>query len=277
MDKNLKMENLFDIKGRVAVITGGYGILGSSMARSLAGQGAHVAILGRSAEKGQALAAELSALGTEACFVQADVLNREQLEAAKEQVMAKWGRVDILVNAAGGNQPGATIGPDKTIFDLDPEAYRKVVDLNLNGTVLPTLVFAAEMVKRKKGSVINISSMSAQAVITRVVGYSSAKAAIDNFTRWMAVEMAKKFGEGIRVNAIAPGFFITEQNRTLLTNPDGSYTDRAKDVVRATPFGRMGVPDELNGSILFYASDASKFVTGTVLPIDGGFSIFSGV
>lgn len=277
MDKGFNMENLFDIQGRVAVITGGYGILGSSMAKALAGQGVHVAILGRRAEKGEALVAELTAIGTEACFVQADVLDREQLEKAKDQVMAKWGRVDILINAAGGNQPGATIGPDKTIFDLEPEAFKNVVDLNLNGTVLPTLVFAAEMVKQKKGSVINISSMSAQAVITRVVGYSSAKAAIDNFTRWMAVEMAKKFGEGIRVNAIAPGFFITEQNRTLLTNPDGSLTDRAKDVVRATPFGRMGEPEELNGAIVFYASDASKFLTGTVLPIDGGFSVFSGV
>lgn len=271
------MENLFDIKGRVAVITGGYGILGSSMAKSLAGQGVHVAVLGRRADKGEALAAELTAIGTEACFVRADVLNREQLEKAKDQIVGKWGRVDVLINAAGGNQPGATIGPDKTIFDLDPEAFKNVVDLNLNGTVLPTLVFASEMVKQKKGSVINISSMSAQAVITRVVGYSSAKAAIDNFTRWMSVEMAKKFGEGIRVNAIAPGFFLTEQNRTLLTNPDGSLTDRAKDVVRATPFGRMGEPEELNGAIVFYASDASKFVTGTVLPIDGGFSVFSGV
>lgn len=276
-DNDFNMENLFDIKGRVAVITGGYGILGSSMAKALAGQGVHVAILGRRAEKGEALAAELTATGTEACFVQADVLDLGQLEKARDRVLAKWGRVDILINAAGGNQPGATIGPDKTIFDLDPEAFRGVVDLNLNGTVLPTLVFAAEMVKQKKGSVINISSMSAQAVITRVVGYSAAKAAIDNFTRWMSVEMAKKFGEGIRVNAIAPGFFLTEQNRTLLTNPDGSLTDRAKDVVRATPFGRMGEPEELNGAIVFYASDASKFVTGTVLPIDGGFSVFSGV
>lgn len=269
--------NLFDIKGKVAVITGGYGVLGSSMARSLAAQGVHVAILGRNAEKGQQLVEELSAAGTEACFLQADVLDREKLEQAKKQLLDKWGRIDILINSAGGNMPGATIGPDKTIFDLDPEAFKKVMDLNLTGTVLPTLIFAAEMVKQKKGSIINVSSMTAQAVVTRVVGYSAAKAAIDNFTKWMAVELSKKFGEGIRVNAIAPGFFITEQNRTLLTNPDGSYTDRAKDVVRATPFGRMGDPEELNGAITFYASDASKFVTGTVLPIDGGFSIFSGV
>ena len=269
--------SLFDIKDRVAVITGGYGILGSSMAKCLAREGAHVVIVGRNEEKGQALVKELSASGKEALFCQADVLNREELERAKEAILAKYGHIDVLINAAGGNMPGATIAPGQTIFDLNLEHFGKVTDLNLNGTVLPTLVFADQMVKQKKGSVINISSMSAQGVITRVVGYSAAKAAIDNFTRWMAVEMAKKFGEGIRVNAIAPGFFLTEQNRTLLTNPDGSWTDRAKDVIRATPFGRMGEPEELNGAIVYLASDASKFVTGTVLPIDGGFSIFSGV
>lgn len=269
--------NLFDIKDRVAVITGGYGILGSSMARCLAAEGVHVVILGRNEEKGQKLVKELTTIGAEAYFCQADVLDKEMLEKAKEAVLAKWGRIDILINAAGGNMPGATITPGQTIFDLNLDHFKRVTDLNLNGTVLPTLIFADQMVKQKKGSVINISSMAAQGVITRVVGYSAAKAAIDNFTRWMAVEMAKKFGEGIRVNAIAPGFFITEQNRTLLTNPDGSLTDRAKDVVRATPFGRMGEPEELNGAIVYLASDASKFVTGTVLPIDGGFSIFSGV
>ena len=269
--------NLFDIKGRVALITGGYGILGSSMARCLAAEGAHVVIIGRNEEKGQHLVDELSATGTEALFFQADVLDREMLEKAKTQILNKWGHIDILINAAGGNMPGATIAPGQTVFDLNMEHFVQVTGLNLNGTVLPTLVFADQMVKQGKGSVINISSMTAQSVITRVVGYSAAKAAIDNFTRWMAVEMAKKFGEGIRVNAIAPGFFLTEQNRTLLTNPDGSWTDRAKDVIRATPFGRMGEPEELNGAIVYLASDASKFVTGTVLPIDGGFSIFSGV
>lgn len=269
--------NLFDIKDRVVIITGGYGVLGSSMARCLAKAGAHVVVLGRNEEKGQALVRELSASGSEALFCQADVLDREKLEKAKVEIVAKFGRIDVLINAAGGNMPGATIAPGQTIFDLNMEHFEKVAQLNLNGTVLPTLVFADQMVKQKKGSVINVSSMTAQSVVTRVVGYSAAKAAIDNFTRWMAVEMAKKFGEGVRVNAIAPGFFLTEQNRTLLTNPDGSLTDRAKDVVRATPFGRMGEPEELNGAIIYLASDASKFVTGTVLPIDGGFSIFSGV
>lgn len=268
---------MFNVKDRVVVITGGYGVLGASMARCLSELGTHVVIVGRKAEKGEALVTELSTLGAEALFCKADVLDREALIAAKEAIIGKWGRIDVLINAAGGNMPGATIMPDKNIFDLDIDAYRTVLDLNLVGTVIPTLVFGEVMAKNGKGSIINISSMSSQQMITRVCGYSSAKAAIDNFTKWCAMEMAKKFGEGLRVNAIAPGFFITEQNRTLMTNPDGSHSDRAKDVIRNTPFGRLGEADELHGAVVFYASDASKFVTGTVLPIDGGFSIFSGV
>ena len=268
---------MFEIKNRVAVITGGYGVLGASMAGCLSGLGAHVAIIGRKEEKGQALAAELSDKGAEAIFCKADVLDEQALIAARETIVAKWGRIDILINAAGGNMPGATIMPDKTFLDIDFKAFGDVVNLNLMGTVMPTVIFGKQMTKQGNGSIINISSMTAQSVVTRVVGYSASKAAIDNFTKWMAVEMAKKFGEGIRVNAIAPGFFITEQNRTLMTNPDGTLSDRAKDVVRATPFGRLGNPEELHGAIVFYASDASKFITGTILPIDGGFNIFSGV
>lgn len=268
---------MFDLKGKVAVITGGYGVLGSSMARCLAGQGVRVAILGRKKEKGEPLAEELKSQGTDACFVQADVLHKKEVEQACREVVERWGKVDILINAAGGNMAGATIAPGQTLFDMDVEAYQQVLELNLKGTVIPTLVFGKQMAGQKKGSIINVSSMTAQAVVTRVVGYSSAKAGIDNFTKWSAVELAKKFGEGIRVNAIAPGFFITEQNRTLMTNPDGSYSDRAKDVIRATPFGRLGDPEELNGAVVFLASDESRFVTGNVLPVDGGFSIFSGV
>lgn len=247
------------------------------MARCLAAHGVHVVIVGRKAEKGEPLAEELTALGAEALFCKADVLDREALVAAREAIVEKWGHLDILINAAGGNMPGATIMPDKSFLDIDFSAFGDVVNLNLIGTVIPTVVFGEQMAKQKHGSIINISSMTAQSVVTRVVGYSASKAAIDNFTRWMAVEMAKKVGEGVRVNAIAPGFFITEQNRTLMTNPDGSLSDRAKDVVRATPFGRLGKADELHGAVIFYAGDASKFVTGTILPIDGGFSIFSGV
>ena len=259
---------MFDLKDKVVVITGGYGVLGASMARCLAEQGAHIVVVGRKADKGEALATELSALGAEALFCKADVL---------EAIVAKWGRIDVLVNAAGGNMPGATIMPDKSFLDIDFSAFGDVVNLNLMGTVIPTVIFGEQMAKQKSGSIINISSMTAQRVVTRVVGYSASKSAIDNFTRWMAVEMAKKVGEGVRVNAIAPGFFLTEQNRTLMTNPDGSLSDRAKDVVRVTPFGRLGRAEELHGAVIFFASDASKFVTGTVLPVDGGFSIFSGV
>ena len=268
---------MFCVKDKVVVITGGYGVLGASMARCLAKQGAHIVIVGRKAERGEPLAAELSALGAEALFCKADVLDREALVAAREAVVAKWGKIDVLINAAGGNMPGATIMPDQSFLDIDFSAFGGVMNLNLMGTVIPTVIFGEQMAAQKQGSIINISSMTAQTVITRVVGYSASKAAIDNFTRWMAVEMAKKVGEGVRVNAIAPGFFITEQNRTLMTNEDGSLSDRAKDVVRATPFGRLGNPEELHGAVLFYASDASHFITGTVLPVDGGFSIFSGV
>lgn len=275
----MKRENLYDLAGRVAVVTGGYGVLGGSMALFLSEQGAKVAILGRNAEKGNAKAVEIAeATGGETMFLQADVLDKEALQASCDRLCAEWGGVDILLNAAGGNQAGATIASNQTIFDLNTEAMRGVVDLNFMGTVLPTLVFGKAMADAKrKGSIVNISSMAAQGVITRVVGYSASKAAIDNFTRWMAVEMVKKFGEGVRVNAIAPGFFLTEQNRTLLTNPDGSLTDRSRDIIAATPFGRFGEPDELNGTLGWLASDASAFVTGVVVPVDGGFSIFTGV
>ena len=275
----MKQANLYDLSGRVAVVTGGYGVLGGSMALFLSEQGAKVAILGRNAEKGEAKAREIAAAtGGQTLFLQADVLDKPALERACETLMNQWGAADILLNAAGGNQAGATIAPDQTIFDLNTDAMRGVVDLNFMGTVLPTLVFGKAMADAgRKGSIINISSMAAQGVITRVVGYSASKAAIDNFTRWMAVEMAKKFGEGVRVNAIAPGFFLTEQNRTLLTNPDGSLTDRSRDIIAATPYGRFGEPEELNGTLGWLASDASAFVTGVVVPVDGGFSIFIGV
>lgn len=275
----MEKENLYDLSGRVAVVTGGYGVLGGSMALFLSRQGAKVAILGRNAEKGEAKAREIAAaVGGETMFLQADVLDKPALERACAKLTAEWGAANILLNAAGGNQAGATIAPDQTIFDLDTDAMRGVVDLNFMGTVLPTLVFGKAMADTgRKGSIVNISSMAAQGVITRVVGYSASKAAIDNFTRWMAVEMAKKFGEGVRVNAIAPGFFLTEQNRTLLTNPDGSLTDRSRDIIAATPYGRFGEPEELNGTLGWLASDASAFVTGVVVPVDGGFSIFTGV
>jgi NAD(P)-dependent dehydrogenase (short-subunit alcohol dehydrogenase family) len=209
--------------------------------------------------------------------ISANVLDENQLRAAKEKILQQYKTIDILVNGAGGNVPGATIPPDKTFLDLKMDDFRKVVELNLDGTVLPSQIFGEAMVARKRGVIINISSMSAMVPLTRIVGYSAAKSAVSNFTQWLAVEMAKKFGEGIRVNAIAPGFFITEQNRALLTQPDGSLTARGQSIINSTPFARFGEADELSGALIWLSSDASKFVSGIVVPVDGAFSAFSGV
>lgn len=268
---------MFDLKGKVAVITGGGGVLGGSMARSLGTAGVKVAVIGRSKGPLQTVVTDIQQAGGEAMMLSADVLNREALKQARSQILDAWQRIDILVNAAGGNMPGATIGPGQTIFDLQMEDFDKVTQLNLNGSVIPSLVFGKVMAEQRAGAIINISSMAADRTITRVAGYSASKAAIENFTRWMAVEMAIKFGEGIRVNAIAPGFFIGNQNRALLTNPDRTYTERGKTIIDHTPMKRFGKPDELNGALHYLCSDAAGFVTGIVIPVDGGFSAFSGV
>lgn len=271
------MTNLFDIKDNVTVITGGTGILGREIAKYLAVNGAHVIILGRKEDVGKAIVNDILAehpAGTIE-FMKTDVMNADTVQTNCDAIVAKYGRVDTLLNAAGGNMPGATIPPDKTIFDLDPVQFEKVLNLNLTGTVIPTQIFLKPMVKQGRGSIINFSSMAAFRPLTRVCGYAAAKAGISNFTAYMATECARKFGEGIRVNAIAPGFFLTEQNRTLLTNPDGSYTQRGQDVIRQTPFGRMGRPEELCGTIHYLMSDASKFVTGTVAVVDGGFNVLA--
>ncbi len=268
---------LFSVENKIVVITGGTGVLGSVMAKGMAAAGAHVVIVGRRIEAGQKVVSEIEQAGGKARFFQADVLNKDELQQAKNKIVTAAGTIDILINGAGGNMPGATIAPEKTFFDLDTKAFQQVVDLNLLGTVLPSQIFGEVMATNKKGVIINISSMSAFKPITRVVGYSAAKAAIDNFTQWLAVELAKKVGQGIRVNAIAPGFFITEQNRALLTNPDGTLTARGNAVINQTPFGRFGEPDELVGTLLWLCSDASKFVTGVVVPVDGGFNAFCGV
>jgi NAD(P)-dependent dehydrogenase (short-subunit alcohol dehydrogenase family) len=271
------IKQLFSVENKIVVITGGTGVLGSVMAKGMAAAGAHVIIVGRRIEAGQKVVSEIESAGGKAHFFQADVLNKDELQQAKNKIITAVGTIDILINGAGGNMPGATIPPDKTFFDLDHKAFQQVVDLNLLGTVLPSQVFGEVMAAHKKGIIINISSMSAFKPITRVVGYSAAKAAIDNFTQWLAVEMAKKVGQGIRVNAIAPGFFITEQNRALLTNPDGSLTARGNAVIHQTPFGRFGEAEELVGTLIWLCSDASKFVTGVVVPVDGGFNSFFGV
>ncbi len=269
------MNKLFDITGKVVVITGGTGVLGKAIAKYLALEGAKVVILGRRAEAGNAIVAEIKAEGGEAMFLTTDVMNQEVLEKNLEDIVAAYGRVDSLLNAAGGNMPGATISPDGTFFDLKPAEFQRVLDLNLTGTVIPSQVFLKQMVKQNAGTIVNFSSMAAFRPMTRVAGYAAAKAGISNFTAFLATEVAKKFGETIRVNAIAPGFFLTEQNRTLLTNPDGSWTQRGADVIRQTPFGRMGQPEELCGTIHYLISDASKFVTGTVAVVDGGFNTFA--
>ena len=275
------MNNLFNIKDNVTVITGGTGVLGRAIAKYLALNGAKVIILGRKEEVGKQIVEDVcqALLGQEDGgsieFMKTDVMDIAVVEQNCRDIVAKHGRVDTLLNAAGGNMPGATIAPDKTFFDLDPVQFQTVLNLNLTGTVIPTQVFLRPMVEQKKGAIINFSSMAAFRPMTRVCGYAAAKAGISNFTAYMATECAKKFGEGIRVNAIAPGFFITEQNRSLLTNPDGSFTQRGQDVIRQTPFGRMGDPEELCGTIHYLMSDASKFVTGTVAVVDGGFNAFA--
>ena len=269
------MNNLFDINGYVVAITGGTGVLGRAIAKYLALNGAKVIILGRKEEVGAEIVADIRKAGGECEFLKTDVMNQDIVQQNCDYIIEKYGRIDTLLNAAGGNMKGATITPEQTFFDLEAKQFQTVLDLNLTGTVIPTQVFLRPMVNQGKGSIINFSSMAAFRPMTRVCGYAAAKAGISNFTAFMATECAKKFGEGIRVNAIAPGFFITEQNRSLLTNPDGTFTQRGQDVIRQTPFGRMGEPEELCGTIHYLMSDAAKFVTGTVAVVDGGFNCFA--
>lgn len=270
------MTDPFDLRGRVAVITGGYGVLGGSMAQALATAGARVVVLGRRAPEAEAMVARLTAAGGEAMMALADVVDRDALVAARGHVEQRWGAIDILVNAAGGNVARAR--SDGTLpFDLPMDAFDEVLRLNLHGTVLPSLVFGEAMARHGRGSIINISSMASSQALSGVMGYSAAKAAVENFTRWLAVDLARRCGDGLRVNAIAPGFFLATQNRAVLVNPDGSWTPRAQAVLAKTPMGRFGRHEELQGAVRFLASDAASFITGTVLPIDGGFLAFSGV
>ncbi len=267
----------FDLSGRVALVTGGSGALGRAMARGLAMAGARVALLARRPERLQEAVAEIEQLGGEALALPGDVLDRASLEKARETLLRRWDRLDILVNGAGGNVREATLEPGHAVFELTEEAFRKVIDLNLMGTILPTLIFGEVMARQRRGVIVNVSSMAATRILTRVVGYSAAKAAVENFTRWMAVELARTYGEGLRVNAIAPGFFLGEQNRHLLLREDGSLTERGQAILAHTPMGRFGEADDLIGTLVWLCSDASRFVTGVVVPVDGGFSIFTGI
>lgn len=275
MEKKTVKRDLFDVEGKVVVITGGSGVLGSGIAAYLAGEGARVVILGRREDAGVAQVEAIRVQGGDALFLRSDVMDKSLLEKNKAAVLAHYGKIDVLLNAAGGNMAGATIAPDQTFLDLEIDAFRQVVDLNLFGTILPTMVFVPEIARQAKGCIVNFASESALRPLTRVVGYGCAKAAITNYTRYMAAELAQKFGAGLRVNAVAPGFFITRQNHDLLLNPDDTYTDRAKTILAHTPFGRFGSPEELFGTIHYLISDASSFVTGTVAVVDGGFDAFS--
>ncbi len=282
--------SLYDLTGRVAVVTGGSGALGSACCRGLVEAGASVVILARNKQRVEDAARALEEAGAAAAAgIPADVLEKDQLAAARDLVLKRFGRVDILVNAAGGNIKSATLKPGDSIFNLPETAFRQVFDLNLIGTVLPVQIFGEVMGEARKragqagesapcaGSIVNISSMAAARALTRVVGYSAAKASVENFTRWMAVELARLFGDGLRVNAIAPGFFIGEQNRNLLLAEDGSLTERGRQIIDHTPMGRFGEVDELAGTLVWLCSDAARFVTGVVVPVDGGFGAFSGV
>ena len=271
------MSDLFDIKGKVAVVTGACGVLGGSIVRYFAAQGAKVVMLARahSAEQAGAAVADIKAGGGEVMFLPTDVLDQAALEDNLKAILQAYGRLDVLLNAAGGNMGPANVQPNQTIEDLDIDAMKKVCELNIFGTVIPTKVFVRPMVEQKKGSIINFCSMSSFRPLTRVAGYGIAKAGIASWTQWLAGELATKHGDGIRVNGIAPGFILSNQNRTLLTNPDGSLTERSHKILGHTPFGRFLQPEELLGTLHYLASDASKGVTGTISVVDGGFNSFS--
>ena len=278
MKKNVSNPlNNFNISDKVCVITGGSGVLGSTIASYLLKNKAKVVILDFNKNALDSKLKSLSKISDNILGYVCDVLNKSRVEEVCKEIILQWGKVDVLLNAAGGNMPGATIAEDQTIFDLNIDDFKKVSDLNLNGTLIPSLVFGKVMCDKGLGVIINYSSMAALKPITRVVGYSASKAAVTNLTEWMAIELAFKFGDKLRVNAIAPGFFIGNQNRRLLLNEDGSLTARGEKIISNTPMKRFGEAEELNGTIHWLISDAAAFVTGVVIPIDGGFNVFSGV
>lgn len=268
---------MYDFTGRSVVVTGGTGVLGGKMVHALVGCGANVAVIARNKEKAGALLASLSGPGR-GFVVQGDVLDRRSLQDALQSVMAEFGRIDGLINGAGGNHPQATTRPDLSFFDMPEDALRSALDLNILGTLLPCQVFGKQMAQQSEGVILNVSSMSSFRPMTRVVGYSAAKAGVNNFTQWLAVHLAQEYSPRIRVNAIAPGFFLTEQNRFLLTDRETSkLTARGQSIISHTPMGRFGEPEDLLGAVLWLLSPASSFVTGVVVPVDGGFSAFAGV
>lgn len=267
--------SLFDIKDQVVVITGGTGVLGRAIGSHLAREGAKVVLLGRRKDVGEELAEDIRKQGGHATFMVCDVTDIEAVNQVRDEVVRLYGRVDALLNAAGGNMPGATIPPEKTLFDVQVEEFQRVLNVNLTGTLIPTQAFLKPMTEAGHGSIVNFSSMAAFRPLSRVMGYAAAKAGISNLTAFLANEVASKFSPCVRVNAIAPGFFLTDQNRSLLTTPDGELTERGNDIIRQTPFKRFGKPEELCGTIQYLISEASAFVTGTVAVVDGGFNVFA--
>src|SRR5215212_5183069 len=267
----------FSLKDKVIIVTGGTGILGNSFVDAIVEAGGAVGILGRKKNVAEQRAEAINKKGGKALGLVADVMDEKQLQSAKEKALEYFGKIDGLVNAAGGNMPEGVLAPNENIFKMNLEGMRKVADINLWGTVIPTQVFGEAIAATGKGSIVNISSMNSKRAITKVLGYNMGKAAVDCYTQWFAVELARRYGDKVRMNALAPGFFLTEQNRYLLTTKEGGYTERGELVIRQTPFKRFGQPDELKGALVWLLSDASQFVTGAMICVDGGFSIFGGV
>ena len=270
------MENQFSLQDKVIVVTGATGVIGDAFINCIAQAGGVVGILGRNAVVAHERAEKIIDKGGKAVALIADVTDEQQLIDARDTMLAQYGKIDGLVNAAGGNRPGGIVQPGGDIFKLNMEGMKEVMDLNLYGTIIPTQVFGPSLVETR-GSIVNISSISSQQTLTKVMGYSLAKAAVDCYTRWFAVELANRYGDAVRMNAIMPGFVLTEQNKTLLTNEDGSLTERGNLIVRNTPYRRFGTSGELAGALVWLLSDASRFVTGTIVTVDGGFTAFSGI
>ncbi len=271
------MEQSFSLKDKVIVVTGGTGILGNSFVNAIVEAGGAVGILGRNADIANERADAINKNGGKAIALIADAMDEEQLIAARTKIIAAFGKIDGLVNAAGGNMPDGVLQPEESVFKMKMDGMKKVLDLNLWGTLIPTQIFGEAIAETGRGSIVNISSMNSKKAVTKVLGYNMGKAAVDCYTQWFAVELANRYGDKIRMNALAPGFFLTEQNRNLLTTPDGGFTPRGQSVIKQTPFKRFGDPDELKGALVWLLSDASQFVTGAMICVDGGFSIFSGV
>jgi len=271
------MSDKFSLEGKVIIVTGGTGILGNSFVNGIADAGGTVVILGRNETAANERADAINKKGGKALAVVADVLKQDDLVAARDKILKAFGKIDGLVNGAGGNMPQGVLQPEEDIFKMNLDGMKQVMDLNLWGTLLPTQIFGEEIAKTSNGSIVNISSMNSKRAVTKVLGYNMGKAAMDCYNQWFAVELANRYGDAVRMNALAPGFFLTEQNRNLLTKPEGGYTPRGESVIRNTPFKRFGHPDELIGALVWLLSDASAFVTGAMICVDGGFSVFSGV